>query len=236
MKAFTKFNLLVLSMLCLLFSCQQEEILDVPSTDNNVELNTIFKYKGVVYNYSTSDKAKTLYDELQENPTLATYVPANGTIEYFDSHEELIKEMERLDKEDMLSPLRSTGPYYKASISILIFHDNINNSGTQGMIYLDRPQNILSYYYIDWINGVNWDQKIRSFELGAAAELVQTREEAYPRPYVTFFDQTNCVGASITFGVDIDKYMSNMVPRLDKYGWDQKIRSIRMYFSYTDLT
>jgi len=124
-----KFGLAIFFCVIGLMSCSK----DVPQEaiiDPTIEPTTIeFTYKGVNYRYhsdlSDADEATLqILSELKKNDSLAQYLRFDGTTEYFDSYEDLVKSF---PPPPSSSKVRQNYGYISAKLEMFT---NINQGGT----------------------------------------------------------------------------------------------------------
>ncbi|MDU1904611.1 MAG: hypothetical protein E6772_07500 [Dysgonomonas sp.] len=136
---------IVASIAIFISSCQSDEpslgMPDVPTSSQKESIT--FTYKGSTYT-STYEKgeeklilddntAKSVYNELMSNPNLATLVNENGTLEFYDTHEDLNEAHGWTDEEyleDSEMPEDTQTRAFKAGQCTIWFYDNGNYTGT----------------------------------------------------------------------------------------------------------
>jgi len=225
-------------------SCQSDS--DSQLSDNSAELKTIsLSYNGNTYHSSyyeaedgclifTDKIVEKVYKEIQENPTLATLMKANGEIEYFESFDKLTSLYQPISlEEDNDTP------------SLRIIQGNSAAvEGVYGEVtFYTEPDcptipNMLTSQYAYQIRGEHYAPTLpSSFHKKFSSMWINVvRESGFTGKYdhcVTFFSETNYQGASCSFESSIGYYKRNLknIPAITStYDWDNQIASIRSWY------
>lgn len=185
-----KISLLLVS-LCLIFtSCEKDSVDSLKGNESKEDLNLSvlkFTYKDISYSsFFTQDSLITLkdqtaneiYQNLQNIPTLATYIHEDGSIHFFDTFADLQAHFKPIEK---FNTLRAAD----ASAFLTLFAD----SNWRGNTY-----SITGSVKVDWV-GKDFNDKATTFSMGTSSSF------GYSTYNVTFFKDAGFKGASLSFSV-----------------------------------
>lgn len=253
-KHLTLFTVLIFMVICYP-SCEQQQIIDEMGQELiSLEGNQIynFRYKGISYaaEYKVIDSIMDFVDPLIEelictlesNPTTATITHPNGTVEYFDTTEEMEEYIQNGFLFTNYIDTRSL-TYKSIKSTTLKVYKDADFKGTvltyHGPIEIPNMKN--AYNVTPGVQALtDFNDQISSFQLDAS---VVTSTIAPPNPMykyaiVTFYEDYDYKAGSATFIIDCDNpHISHnnfrKVKRCStcKYNMNDRTSSIRLYYT-----
>lgn len=220
----------------LLASCEQSDKEDVVDKSNQV-LNFKYDSKNYSSNYQVvngkvvcdNEQVQQVYAKLANNSNLATLVHDDGSLEYFDSYEELI---EYLDKVTPVTKQADTRAGGNARSTIGLYAD-INYRGENRVFTFNTPGQQTGAAYAD-LSTIGLLNKISSVKVGTDYFTPLSFNSR-----ITLYDQRNFKGYSITWQTvrnsknpinvpDLSKIYKNPAPSI--LTWDNAAQSARIGF------
>lgn len=239
-----KITILFALFIGIMFGCQNSDLEIAPAenlTGNEQFLplrETLdFIYKGVTYSSSyhmendtlmiiEDEKVAAFYDQLQELPELATYIASNGSVEYFDTYNDLLEE----------HPTKPTGivPFDLSYVTLTLYehsHYNLDRAGRSVNFNIAPNAN---YPDLD-VYGIN--------EMVSSARAYSSFAIAAGFQHITFFRNKNFEAQSITFifnpgvynmdfpnqydHIKVDNFHNYKVKK--KINWNDRISSFKVF-------
>lgn len=220
----------------LLTSCEQNDKEDFANNSNQV-FN--FKYEGQNYccNYQMingevvcNDKqVQQVYSKLANNPNLATLINEDGSLEYFDSYEELIEYLNKVTPVTKQADMRAAG---NARSTVGLYAD-INYRGENRSFVFNTPGQQTGAAYAD-LSTIGLLNKISSVKVGTDYFTPLNFNSR-----ITLYEQRNFKGYSITWQTVRNTKNPINVPDLSKIyrrpapsilTWDNAAQSARIGF------
>lgn len=231
-------------IVALFSSCEQVEDLNNQNTDSQMEKGIYeFCYQGI--NYSTeyqkngdeiiyeNEQVASLINDLAQNNRIATFIHSNGTVEYFESPEELERTLFPVG----LIPQTKAFEIRRTESAVLTVFEDSKCKGKSMKFTIDA-----NAYSVEVRTLESFGDKISSIDLTCNWYVPQPSE--YPRPYkhgdrcvATFFQNLNFEGYSVAFAVD-PTYPNSQVhyfksiplyPGSSK-NWNDRVSSLRFAF------
>lgn len=243
MKKLFKHLLAVICIALSLASCEQSSIEEPNLTNEKIE-NISFKYNGKTYSceYQTNGKmiiynnkeVQEIFEELSNNPNLATFIGDDQTIQYFDTYEDLERELNIQRVQDVYSNLEknaNTKALFNASVNISLYINvKYKGGGKSFRFNSPSPQPGASFTDLSTIGLLN---KISSLKINLSEHTAIPGSAS-----VTLWDQKTYQGRSVTWVAGYGKNDIN-IPNLynvtrghmmENLHWNDAAQSISMGF------
>lgn len=235
-----KITILFALFIGIMFGCQNSDLEITPAenlTGNEqfIPLRETFDfiYKGVTYSSPyhmendtlmilENEKVATLYDQLQELPELATYVSAEGNIEYYDTSDELLQNKQFQENNI------SARAYENPSLLLYLYQDYLYNTRSNGNAMM-LTFNAGSPISIPDLGRYNFDDKLSSLRvlknggIGNGLAIILYRNKNYEAQSITF---TFSYNPSSSYVLEVENLHNYKVKK--GINWNDRVSSFRV--------
>ncbi|WP_321335454.1 hypothetical protein [uncultured Bacteroides sp.] len=215
-------------------SCNNDKLASMSSGINSEQMT--FSYEGKIYSSKVevneisgltweNEEVKSLYDQLQSNSKLCTFIDKNGNISFYDKIEDVIN----INNDSVLVPTsisRATSSDEYMDIYVYLYEGIYYNTILRTVHYMFTQSVVNSSFFEEYEEG-NFQPQASSYIIEIEPLIGGNWDETISA-VVIFYDEKDYQGSTLVVEVATTGYQRLFQKNLALVSWDNRICGCRM--------